>query len=147
MYNYEDLIGVPFADGGRTIAEGLDCYGLASLIYARAGLELPDYQICAQDAVHIDGAIAAGRQHWQRLTISELDTAPCPCLVVMRFNQVELCNHVGVYVGQGRFVHTREKIGVNVDRLDSPAWKKKIEGFYIPKLGTVKHAKQTNNHS
>ena len=29
---------------------------------------------------------------------------------------------LGVYIGQGRFIHTRKGVGVNIDRIDSPAW-------------------------
>ena len=39
-------------------------------------------------------------------------------------------NHTGVYVGNGKFIHIRENVGVCVDRVNSPAWKKQIEGFY-----------------
>ena len=34
-------IGVPFEDGGRTLA-GFDCWGAIWLAYAERGIELPD---------------------------------------------------------------------------------------------------------
>ena len=129
MFKYDDLIGVPFADGGRD-KKGLDCYGLASLLYARQGVLLPDFKVCAYNSELVDDTIGEQRKYWQR--IDNAGQLPIPCLVVIRFNHPVLCNHVGVYIGDGRFIHTREKIGVNIDRIDSPAWRRKIEGFYIP---------------
>lgn len=38
--NADDLIGIPFVEGGRTL-EGLDCAGLAQEVLRRAGFEPP----------------------------------------------------------------------------------------------------------
>ena len=125
---FDDLIGVPFVDGGRSLA-GMDCWGLVMEIYKRYGVKLPDYKIACEDASSINNAIDSSRFAWERIEGSP----PSPSLVVIRFNTIKLCNHTGVYIGDQRFIHTRKKIGVNVDSIDSPAWKLRIEGFYTPK--------------
>lgn len=127
--NTRDLIGIPFVDGGRDPRQGLDCWGLVLEIFRRCDIVLPDYRIGCMEASRIDGAIADGRELWTRQDPSD---PPVPSLVVIRFNQATLCNHTGVYIGAGRFIHTRRKIGVNIDRIDSPAWRKVIEGYYLP---------------
>ena len=124
---YTDLIGVPFVDGGRDPAVGLDCWGLSREIFRRCGIELPDYKISCEDASRIDKEFKE-QKSWRRCE----GEIPVPALVVIRF--AVYCDHTGVYIGQGRFIHTRKEIGVNIDRVDSPVWKKCIEGFYVPEV-------------
>lgn len=130
MLAVDDLIGIPFVDGGRG-PDAYDCWGLALEVFRRSGINLPDYKISCTQASRIDQTIESERDFWQRCD----EVLPIPALVVLRFNEVLFCNHTGVYVGAGKFIHTREKIGVNIDRLESPAWRRKIEGFYVPKYG------------
>jgi len=40
-------------------------------------------------------------------------------------------NHLGVYIGKGKFIHTYAKAGgVVIDRVNSPFWKNRIKGYY-----------------
>ena len=120
-----DLIGVPFVDGGRG-PDGYDCWGLATEVYKRFGKELPDYKICCEDASRINAEMETQRPRWVKLDAPEV-----PCLVVMQMG-VSFINHVGVYIGEGRFIHTRSGIGANIARIDDPNWRKRIEGYYRP---------------
>lgn len=124
---YNDLIGKPFKNGGRG-PEKYDCWGLAAEIFARHGIQLPDYKINCDDASRIDGQIQSQRSQW----INCQNKVPTPALVVIRYAENDLLNHVGVYIGAGRFIHTRDKIGVNIDRVDGTVWKRRIEGYYVP---------------
>lgn len=126
---FNDLIGVPFKDGGRGL-DGLDCWGLTIEVFKRYGIEIPDFKIAAEDASRIDQEINANREFWQPCGPGEI---PVPSLVVIKFHCGPFCNHTGVYIGEGRFIHTRQKIGVNIDRIHNPAWQRIIEGFYIPR--------------
>ena len=126
-FEYEDLLAVPFVDGGRSLETGLDCWGLVLVCFERAGIILPDYQIGCFEAVSIDAKIAEQRPFWVPVSAKTV-----PALVVMRFNQVTLYNHTGVTLGGGRFLHTDAKKGVHVDRIDHPWWKRHIDGFYVP---------------
>lgn len=45
-----DLLGLPFADGGRG-PDSYDCWGIVREVYRRYGVTLPDYPISAMDAV------------------------------------------------------------------------------------------------
>lgn len=131
MINVNDLIGVPFVDGGRSKETGFDCWGLVKEVYKRIGIDLFDFDISCREASLINGAIECHRQFWEK--VNPYDRKNVPCLVVMRFNQPFFLNHTGVYLGNGLFIHTRERLGVNIDRVESPAWKKIIEGYYRPK--------------
>lgn len=130
----DDLIGVPFVDGGRDAATGLDCWGLVLVVFNRAGLLLPDYRIGCHDIDAIGVAVASERMlgRWRRWYHHD---APTPSLVAIRFNSPILVNHTGVYVGNGKFLHTRERTGVVVEPVNGPAWRHRIEGFYTPEIG------------
>ncbi len=124
----EDLIGLPFIDGGRNPTVGLDCWGLSTEVFRRYGITLPDYKISCEDASRIHSEVNEQRPWWRRCE----GDIPIPALVVIRFTVY--CDHTGVYIGQGRFIHTRKRIGVNIDRIDNPAWANRIEGFYVPEV-------------
>jgi cell wall-associated NlpC family hydrolase len=130
----DDLIGVPFVDGGRDPHLGLDCWGLVLVVFNRATLLLPDYRIGCHDTDAIGVAVAGERLlgRWRRWNAHDV---PTPALVAIRFNSPLLVNHTGVYVGEGKFLHTRETTGVVVEKIDSPAWRHRIEGFYTPEIG------------
>lgn len=128
---YEDLLGVPFKDGGRNPKEGLDCYGLAIEVFRRHGIELPPYWVSCTDTSLIDKTIAEERKHWRHVGIEVV-----PSLAVTRFNSGDL-NHVLINIGHGRFIHTGFKIGVRIERFDDLYWRKRYDGFYIPKEVTA----------
>lgn len=121
-----DYIGLPFKDGGRGPKE-YDCWGLAMAVMKNYGYYLPDYHISAFDAAKIAFEIKSQRCLW-----TELKQPVKGCVVVMRFGTSALVNHVGVYIGNGRFVHAREKTGSCIERLDNPVFKKLVAGFYLP---------------
>ena len=122
----DDLIGIPFRDGGRGLS-GLDCWGLACEVFRRYGIELPDYYISCEDASRINSQVESDRRQWIRCAAPY----PVPALVVMRFNSL-LCNHVGVYIGGGRMLHTARRTGARIERMDHIYWVRHIEGVYVP---------------
>ena len=75
----------------------------------------------------IDGE-RAKENIWKKCDKANL---PVPCILAIRFGVPKgVVNHTGCYIGDGKFIHIRENIGVCVDRLDSPAWRRVIEGCY-----------------
>jgi len=128
MFDYTPLIGIPFVDQGRDPKTGLDCYGLAKEVFRWHGIDLPEFWISCEDASRINQAVGEekGSGRWIRL-----EKPQEPCLIVLRFNNFQW-NHVGVYIGGGKFIHTARKTGVRIERLDHPYWRNRIEGFYIP---------------
>ena len=130
MLDYTDLIGTKFVNRGRNVKEGLDCYGLVMEVYKRYDITIPEYNADFNDSRKISGIIKqeAQKSCWQRADATDL---PVPCIVAIRFGVPKgIVNHTGVYIGNGKFIHTRENIGVCVDRINSLAWSRCIEGFY-----------------
>ena len=124
-----NLIGKPFVDGGRG-PDAYDCWGLCVEVYRCFGIELPDYKICCHDSEAFDKLYARDIQTRRR---HDWPDVPTPAVLTIRFNSPKFVNHVGVYIGGGRFLHTREKTGVVIERVDSMYWKHRIEGFYSQK--------------
>lgn len=132
MIDYSDLIGVPFANRGRDIRTGLDCYGLVQEVFRRYGHNIPEYVADFDDREKVDALIrqkSAIQSNWRRIEKGE--ELPVPCLMAIRFGVPKgFINHTGCYIGDGQFIHIRANIGVCVDRINSPAWRHLIEGFY-----------------
>lgn len=120
-----DLIGKEFKNGGRG-PEQYDCWGLAAEVFRRFGIDVPDYKISCEAKAEINGRIRTERPKWLRCT----GDIPVPSLVVMMEHGI--CNHIGVYIGNGQFIHARERSGAAIERLDSLVWKRRIEGIYVP---------------
>lgn len=130
MANFNDLIGTPFVNRGRDAKTGLDCYGLVKEVFRRYGHEIPEYdtQYNYDDMCRVNELISGNVKNYPWKEIKE---PKVPCLIAIRFGSPEgVVNHTAVYIGDGRFIHTRERIGVCIDRLSNPAWHRVIVGFY-----------------
>ena len=100
------LVGTPYRYGGNTPAGGFDCSGLVGYVFRESvGLVLP----------RTTGTIAtvrAPKVERKRLVAGDL----------VFFGKRKV-NHVGIYVGDGRFVHAPSTGGtVRLDRLDGAYW-------------------------
>jgi len=126
VFMIDDLIGIPFVNGGRT-RSGCDCWGLTVLVFKEFGIDLPDYRISCFASDLIDGQISKERCQWKRINKPEP-----PCLVTLRIDPEApgLVTHLGVCVGENKFMHTMIKRNSVIERMDHPYFKNRIEGFY-----------------
>lgn len=101
------LVGTPYRYGGNTPAGGFDCSGLVGYVFREAaGLSLPRNSQAIAD-------VSAPKVDRKRLTPGDLV-----------FFGPRKVNHIGIYVGEGRFVHAPSTGGtVRMDRLDGHYWK------------------------
>jgi cell wall-associated NlpC family hydrolase len=107
------LVGTPYRYGGNTPQGGFDCSGLVTYVYRdMLDLRLP--------RTSRDLAAAHGR----RVDEGHLATAD-----LVFFGSGQDVSHVGIYVGEGRFVHAPSTGGtVRLDRLDGPYWQDHYRG-------------------
>ncbi len=121
------LIGIPFVQSGRNPKTGLDCWGLCREVFRRYGTEVPDFHVACYDAFQIHYLVEGERSSWIRL-----DEPGDGCLVLFALDaQVpDLIQHLGIYVGAGRILHTLEKRGSSLIRLNDRFFGNKIRGFY-----------------
>lgn len=106
-------IGVPYRFGGSNPESGFDCSGLVNHVYREAlGLSLPR---TSRQLASVGVAV------------SQDDLRPGDLVF---FNTRGAANsHVGIYLGDGRFVHApRSRTLVRVDRLDDPGYVRLFEG-------------------
>lgn len=101
------LVGTPYRYGGNTPEGGFDCSGLVNYVYRdMLDLKLPR---TSRDLAQVQGPKIAP----ERLAAADL----------VFFGSRGNVSHVGIYVGEGRFVHAPSTGGtVRLDRLDGPYW-------------------------
>ena len=95
--------GLPYVWGGTSPKRGFDCSGLVQYVYAKWGIYLPR---CASEQVSKGVAVPK----------SELQAGD---LVFFKNTYKRGLSHVGIYVGDGWFIHAAsERTGVILSRLD-----------------------------
>lgn len=107
------LVGTPYRYGGNTPDGGFDCSGLVNYVF-RDMLDLGLPRTSRALAEYQGGRIAP-----ERLAAADL----------VFFGSRGSVTHVGIYVGQGRFVHAPSSGGtVRLDHLDGPYWRDHYSG-------------------
>lgn len=101
------MVGKPYRYGGAA-PSGFDCSGLVYFSYRQAGLELPHNTDRQRE---ISRPIRRASVRRGDLVFFDLEG--------------KKNSHVGIYLGDGRFVHAPSSgKHVRTDRLDAPYWKK-----------------------
>ncbi|MET0959176.1 MAG: C40 family peptidase [Psychrobacillus psychrotolerans] len=98
----KDLIGTKYRGGGTTKA-GFDCSGFVSYVYKDLGVSLPRTS---------SGMYASGSK------VGKSDLASGDLVF---FNTAgKGVSHVGIYIGDGKFIHSSSSKGVKIDKLSDP---------------------------
>jgi cell wall-associated NlpC family hydrolase len=100
--------------GGKKLHTGFDCSGLVTFVYREsAGISLKG---SAAQMAQATRAIDASQAHPGDLVF---------------FNTLgPSFSHVGIYIGDGKFVHAaNERTGVKTERLSNGYWSKRFEGY------------------
>ena len=107
------LVGTPYRYGGNTPEGGFDCSGLVNYVYRdMLDLRLPR---TSRELAAVQGPRIAP----ERLASGDL----------VFFGSGGTVSHVGIYVGEGRFVHAPSSGGtVRLDRLDGSWWRDHYSG-------------------
>jgi cell wall-associated NlpC family hydrolase len=125
-------IGIPWRAGGRHDdghaggnSAGLDCWGLLRRIYAeQLQLRLPSFDgTDALDGAAIAATMQGNMSAWREVAV------PQPFDGVLLRKGRDLC-HVGVVVRGRQFLHVDSDCAAQIERLDSPLWRRRFIGFY-----------------
>ena len=109
-------VGIPYVWGGNT-PKGFDCSGLIQYSYARAGVEFPRATVTQRKA----------SRYVSRASLRPGD------LVFFHIDGKRY-SHLGMYVGDGRFVHApRTGKVVSTASLDNPYWQRNYAGGRRPR--------------
>ena len=104
------LVGTPYRRGGSTLA-GFDCSGFVNYVFReRAGMTLPR---STREIINLEVPV-----------VSKNDLEPGD-LLLFNSNGRGRVSHTGIYMGDGKFIHSssRRSGGVRVDSLDEQYWK------------------------
>jgi hypothetical protein len=109
----QNYIAVPYLWGGSSSDAGFDCSGLAMTVYQLNGLDLP----------------RSSKDQYEAGTPVERDSLLKGDLVFFATSGKDKVTHVGIYVGEGRFIHApgRGK-NIRVDSLSRSYYKKRYIG-------------------
>jgi cell wall-associated NlpC family hydrolase len=121
------LIGVDYKFGGNSPEQGLDCSGLIRYVFQQAtGISLPR---TAREQARVGESVA----------VDKLQPGDLVFFNTRRFQ----FSHVGLYIGDNRFIHAPSTGGsVEVVSLEKQYWQKAFNGARrviqsIPELGLV----------
>ncbi|WP_054025879.1 C40 family peptidase [Bacillus sp. FJAT-28004] len=107
-----DLIGTPYKSGG-TSSNGFDCSGFTSYVFEKMGIDITR---------------TSGSQAKEGTKVAKADLIPGDLVF---FDTIggnnSAISHVGIYIGDGKFVHSSSSRGVVTDKLNSEYY----EGRYV----------------
>lgn len=105
------LLGRPYRAGGESPRAGFDCSGFTSYVYGKCGLGLPR---------NSREQFAEGRE----IAASELKRGD-----LVFFGSKKHISHVGIYAGDGKFIHSGSESGhVKVSDLADAYWQGRLVG-------------------
>ena len=109
------MVGNPYKYGGAS-PSGFDCSGLVQYSFKHAGVALPHNTLQQRSASRL-------------INVAELRRGD-----LLFFNQEgKRYGHVGIYLGDGRFVHAPSSgKSVRSDALSNPYWKKHLSEVRRP---------------
>ena len=109
------MVGKPYKYGGSS-PSGFDCSGLVQYSFKQAGVSLPHNTVQQRSATRV-------------VNVAELRRGD-----LLFFNQEgKRYGHVGIYLGDGKFVHAPSSgKSVRSDALSNPYWKKHLSEVRRP---------------
>jgi hypothetical protein len=104
-------LGVPYVWGG-TSPDGFDCSGLVQTVFSENGIQLPR---------------GSGDQYRDGKKVSDKKMRPGDLVFFHTYTSGP--SHVGIYVGEGKFLHAESSPrGVTITGLDEPYWNDRFLG-------------------
>jgi cell wall-associated NlpC family hydrolase len=108
----ERFVGIPYRWGGDTVVDGMDCSGFARAVYNLCGVNIPR---SSREQFKVGDTVA-------RPDLKDGD------LVFFGNSETEI-NHVGIYIGDGRFVHApRRGDDIKISVMDEAYFAKRFIG-------------------
>ncbi|WP_129128498.1 NlpC/P60 family protein [Geomonas oryzae] len=108
----ERFVGIPYRWGGDTVVDGMDCSGFVRAVYNLCGVNIPR---TSREQYRVGDAV--GREELKDGDLVFFGASP------------DEINHVGIFVGNGRFVHApRRGDDIKVSSMDDSYFLKRFVG-------------------
>lgn len=108
----ERFVGIPYRWGGDTVVDGMDCSGFVRAVYNLCGVNIPR---TSREQYRVGDVV--GREELKDGDLVFFGGSP------------EEINHVGIFVGNGRFVHApRRGDDIKVSSMDESYFQKRFIG-------------------
>ncbi|TSK03571.1 MAG: peptidoglycan-binding protein [Geobacter sp.] len=108
----ERFVGIPYRWGGDTVVDGMDCSGFVRAVYNLCGVNIPR---TSREQYRVGDAV--GREELKDGDLVFFGASP------------DEINHVGIFVGNGRFVHApRRGDDIKVSSMDESYFQKRFVG-------------------
>lgn len=108
----ERFVGIPYRWGGDTVVDGMDCSGFVRAVYNLCGISIPR---TSRDQYKAGDAVT-------KIDLQEGD-------LVFFGAAADKISHVGIYVGNGKFVHApRRGEEIRVTAIDDAYFEKRFIG-------------------
>ncbi len=124
-------VGIPFVDHGRRPEDGFDCWGLCQWVWREHfGIDVPSYTetyISTREEDEIARVLLAELPSTPWRPVARAEARPGDG-VLLRVKGQPI--HVGVFLGDERFLHADPRCGVVLDRLTSAWWERRLLGLY-----------------
>lgn len=125
----QELLMMKYEKDGRG-PDKVDCYGLLVHYYKQFGVSLPDYSTQKDWGDNEEIILRDYSIFFRKLSAGEKPETGD--MMILRNTEGEL-GHLGLYLGDQRFIHAYEKIGTKIDSLAMKPWKDNVYGFFRPK--------------
>lgn len=127
LSNVSDMVGKPYVELAWG-PDAYDCQGVVIEVSKR--MKTPfiqqDFDITAPTEFHeIYIYLESLSDYYQKQEQPEPGD-----LVPIYYPVQSIVSHVGIMVTKNQFMHSRARVGVTIERIDSVQWKKRIAGFY-----------------
>jgi NlpC/P60 family putative phage cell wall peptidase len=122
-------LGTPYRHQGATLGAGCDCLGLLRgvwrTLYGGEPLVLPNYRADWRDGRHAGELLAAA----ETLLVQVAGQPQAGQVVLFRLGRTALPRHCGIAVGERRFIHAQERLGV-IEANFTEGWRRRVAGLY-----------------
>lgn len=126
MFSTDPYVGIPFVPDSAT-ESGCDCTGLVELVYRlEFGISV-SLAHCNSSQPERAASLAEQQANGKWARVSQ----PTPGDVVCFAGAGGFVEHVGIYVGNDRFLHASiTRRTTVVERISRAPWSARIEGYY-----------------
>ena len=131
VFNWSKYVGIRYVHRGRNLSTdgGLDCYGLVRHWYKQElGIVLPEWYVLDSDIkpAEIEQSLETNQIHNQNPLV-ETSSPSMGDVILLRVLGHPV--HVGIYIDQTYFLHTRCAASMSeIARMDK--WRNKVDAYY-----------------